>query len=521
MPPMTPETALSGFSGVGLAPLQALALASSPQATSLLPMLGTLLLVGTLVAVILLRRDRRRANEGDPTGEEIESPPSEGHVEIQVAERTRELEEHSRELQMVNIRLEREIRAARAAEKARRELEERMQEHQRLESLGVLAGGLAHDFNNLLVGIMGSAELARMDLGPDSPVDENLRDILEAAERAAHLCRQMLAYAGKAPFHTANLDLSAVVEGVSELLDTSVSKKIRLEMELEASLSTIGADRNQLEQVIVNLVMNAAEAIGDHAGSIRITTGEREIGLPFLRAHGHTADQLPGQYVYLEVRDTGQGMSPEVLQKIFEPFFTTKFLGRGLGLAAVFGILRRHHGFVTVDSVAGEGSQFRAWFPVAAGAVVPAVQRERQLQLLDHSDVGVVLVVDDEEMVRNLVRTALDKEGYGTVTADDGLAGISTLEEMGDQVGCILLDMTMPRMDGEAALREMKSIAPDIPVVIMSGHSEKQIFERFTNGEVADFLPKPFTLEQLRNAVKGAITEHRGSRGDSRHRLGA
>ena len=426
-------------------------------------------------------------------------------LERKIAGRTRALQEHSEELRSLNQRLTQEMRHTREADRRRREVEHRLQQSQRLESLGVLAGGIAHDFNNLLVGIMGSAELALSDPQVDrgSALDIGLRDILSASDRAADLCRQMLAYAGKSPFRTSPLDLSETIRSVESLLRTSVPESVELEFVLDAELSKVGADRAQVEQVLVNLVINAAEAL-DGAGRLVIRTGESLCNGDRLGGAAVPVDIPVGVYSFIEVEDNGSGMSEDVRERIFEPFFTTKFLGRGLGLAAVFGILRRHGGFITVESEPGAGSTFRAYFPLLEQPARPDAA-ERQLPLIHPRVSGTVLVVDDEQVVRNLAARALESEGFAVVLADGGSEGINTLRALAGDVSCVLLDMSMPQMDGEATLVRMREIVPEVPIIVMSGHAQSHVASRFQRDEVTGFLSKPFAIEQLRTSVRQAV----------------
>jgi CheY-like chemotaxis protein len=355
---------------------------------------------------------------------------------------------------------------------------------------------------------MGSAELALQVTDPDSSVAGNLHDILSASERAADLCRQMLAYAGKSPFQTSEIDLTHSVKSIAGLIETSVEENVAVEFELEADIGSIGADRAQIEQATINLVSNAAEAIeGD--GCVRIRTGSRFCPSGYFEARSYPYELPEGDFIFLEVSDDGRGMSAEIQNRIFEPFFTTKFMGRGLGLAAVFGIIRRHHGAITVESLPGRGSRFTLYFPQVKEQheLIELDRGARQLSLLEEEVRGKVLIVDDEEMVRNLAAMVLQREGISAVLAEDGMAGIQALKDFGDEIGCILLDMSMPRMDGAATLEGIHAVAPGVPVIIMSGHSEKQLACRFGEDQIFDFLPKPFAIEQLRSAIRRALSD--------------
>jgi signal transduction histidine kinase/CheY-like chemotaxis protein len=410
-----------------------------------------------------------------------------------------------RQAKILEARVEEEMRARLA-------LEAKMQESQRLESLGVLAGGIAHDFNNLLAVTMGNAEILRFRAGEKAGIASMLDQIIIASQRAGGLCTQLLAYAGKAPFASSNLDLSGLVRETYSLLKTSVSSNVRFELDLEPDLSLVQADPTQAEQVIVNLILNAAEACHDRSGKVRLATYECHITDKDLRrGHLRGYPQGPGRYVVVEVSDDGVGMEPGVVDRIFDPFFTTKVTGRGLGLAAVFGILRQHQAAIEVQSEKDKGSILRIFFPALPDSerkarpdrrVVEPPAATRAARAEDH-----VLIIDDEQAVRTFAREALELEGFKVSTAASGLAGLQLLRSQLSTVGCVLLDLTMPGMDGVATYQEIQNVAPDLPTVIMSGYSESHFLQQFPSDQHPAFLHKPFTLAQLRNAVVGAMVQ--------------
>ena len=369
----------------------------------------------------------------------------------------------------------------------RKELETQLRQTQKLESLGVLAGGLAHDFNNLLTGIMGNASLAMTDVAPSDPTHAHLSEILQASERAALLVRQMLAYAGKGQFVVEPLNLSAQVSEIVPLLRTSVSRLVTLELYLDQHLPVVEADRAQIQQLIMNLAINAAEAIGDRPGTVTITTSSRETDAE--------------QQVVLEVKDNGCGMDEETRTRIFDPFFTTKFTGRGLGLAAVMGIIRAHRGTISVESAPGRGSTFTVVLPatVARGTVSVAEPRG------DLRGYGLILVVDDEDLVRNMARFTLERCGYTIELAADGRAAVDAFGARPQEFAAVLLDLTMPVMSGEEALGHIQAIRPDVPVVLSSGFSETDAVERFRDRGFAGFLQKPYTATALARKIKSAV----------------
>jgi PAS domain S-box-containing protein len=380
---------------------------------------------------------------------------------------------------------------------ARRAAEHRLREAQKLESIGLLAGGIAHDFNNLLVGVIGNASLAQEMIPPDDPAADLLGGVLKTGEQLAHLTRQMLAYSGQGRFYLEPLNLSDIVPEMLTLVQPSIPGKIELRLELERGLPPLEADRGQMQQVFMNLVLNAAEAIGVNAGLITVTSGLCEVdgqalgGLP------------PGKYIRLEVRDTGCGMDDQTKAKIFDPFFSTKFVGRGLGLAAVSGIVRGHEGAITVTSAPGQGSCFSVLLPVAetAAAVAPVTPSAMNL-----SGSGTILVVDDEGVVREIAKHALERHGYHVLAADSGLAAIDVAKRHPGNITLILLDLSMPGMGGEEVLPELRKIRPNTRVVVSSGYSEAETMRLFAGQSVAGFLQKPFTSNGLAEKVKSALS---------------
>ncbi len=396
--------------------------------------------------------------------------------------------------------LVRDITEIKRAETAQRELGRRLQEAQKLESLGLLAGGIAHDFNNLLTSVLGNVGLARMELPPDSPLLSYLEQIEQTAVRAADLCRQMLAYSGRGRFVLKRLDLSALVQETTELLRLTTSKKAVLRLDLAPGLPAVSGDPTQLRQIVMNLVINASDAIGDRNGAIRIATGLKRVDSVELGETGFAADLLPGDYVSLEVTDTGCGMSPETRTRIFDPFFTTKFAGRGLGLAAVLGIVRAHKGAIQVQSEPGKGSTFVLLLPPVQGPV------EGASGLLPASGAwrsqGKILVVDDEDGVRRVVARAFEKVGFQVDLARDGREGLQKYAGAPGDYRAVVMDLTMPEMDGEEAFRAMTRIRPDVRVLLMSGFSPQEAVNRFAGKGLGGFIQKPFTPRELQDALR-------------------
>ncbi len=390
-------------------------------------------------------------------------------------------------------------------EEERRELEARMRKTQKMESLGLLAGGIAHDFNNLLVGMLGHAGLALMELPSDSPVAPLVQQIETAARRASELTQEMLAYSGKGKFLIETIDLSQLVEEMAHLLQVTINKKAALKLDFGAEISGIRGDPTQIRQVVMNLITNASEALEEGNGTIRISTGEVDADRRYL-AETYLDDDLPeGRYVFLEVMDTGSGMDRETRAKIFDPFFTTKFTGRGLGLAAVLGIVRGHHGAIRVDSRAGDGTSFRVLFPAVERSASAGERPTEAPSAFQGS--GSVLVADDEEMVRSVARLTLENAGFTVMLAVDGVEAVEVFREHGDQLNAVLLDMTMPRMGGDEALREIRRIRGDARIILASGFHEQDATERIDGQRPAAFLQKPFQPQELIDKVRQVMAD--------------
>lgn len=389
-------------------------------------------------------------------------------------------------------------------EERQRAFERKLQETQKLESLGVLAGGIAHDFNNLLVSILGNVGLVLVDLEPDSPVREPVEQIKVAAQRAADLTRQMLAYSGKGRFVMQRINLNNVITEITQLLQVSISKNAMLRFNLQPNLAPIEGDVTQVRQVLMNLIVNASDAIGERQGTIGLTTGTVSADKEYLSG-SFMAPELPaGLYAFVEVADDGSGMDRETQAKIFDPFFTTKFTGRGLGLAAVLGIVRGHGGAIKVYSEPGQGSVFRILFPIKDA---PHEAEKAPSDALKAKGNGTVLVIDDEEVVRNVTKRMLSRIGYTPILAEDGPSGIEIYKLNKDQVICVLLDMTMPRMSGEETLGHLKKINPELRVLLMSGYSEQEASNRFNGKGVAAFMQKPYTPQDLQEKLSEILEQ--------------
>jgi len=374
---------------------------------------------------------------------------------------------------------------------------------QKLESLGVLAGGIAHDFNNLLAVILSRSELCTPLFADDSLASGHVSIIRETALEARMLTRQLLSYAGKGTFLIETLSLNDVVHSMAQLLRASVSKGIRLEFEANDGTIAVLGDATQLRQVMLNLVTNAAEAIGSGVGSIQVRTGLTDVTPATLRGSCFSSDLESGRCAYLEVEDNGSGIADDTKTRLFDPFFTTKFTGRGLGLAAVLGIVKAHHGAVFVDSGVGRGARFRVLLPVAEVERIPD-SGARQSQAEPFRAEGCALVVDDEPAVRVVTSEVLRTLGYRVFEADGGVMACDIYRRHADQIGIVLLDLAMPDMNGEQTLRELQKVRRDVRVVLLTAYAEDEFRMRFVQDDLAGFIAKPFAYDELIEVLRHA-----------------
>jgi nitrogen-specific signal transduction histidine kinase/CheY-like chemotaxis protein len=381
----------------------------------------------------------------------------------------------------------------------RRRFERHLQHTQKLESLGLLAGGIAHDFNNLLTGIMGNASLGLTELPDSAPIRRNLREIVSASERAADLTRQLLAYAGKGRFVLERIDLSQLVREIEPLIHTSIPKMVDIQLDLEAGLPAIEADPGQMQQLVMNLIVNGAEAIGEgNPGAVVIRTEARDLDAEEIRREFPNDPLTPGSYVGIEVRDTGSGMDEATRNRIFDPFFTTKFQGRGLGLAAVSGIVRTQKGAIRVYSTPGRGSSFQILFPAVAAQTADGGPRIPPTEIPAG---GTILFIDDEEALRRLAQSALERNGWHVLLAGNGAEGVRLFQEYRESITAVILDMTMAVMGGEEALDRMKTIHPAVPVIVSTGYGEIEAVRHFAGKDIAGLLEKPYTVNQLMESI--------------------
>jgi two-component system cell cycle sensor histidine kinase/response regulator CckA len=367
------------------------------------------------------------------------------------------------------------------------------------ESLAVLAGGVAHDFNNLLVAMLGHASLAASKMPPENPARMHVEKVMGAAERAAELTRQMLAYSGKGHFEVRSLDLNRLIQENLHFFAAGVPKSVRLVPRLSPALPAIEADLGQIQQVVMNLVLNAAEAIGERGGQVVVRTELQELREDTGHYSRLTRVPLaPGRYVRLEVQDDGRGMDAVTLPRIFDPFFTTKFTGRGLGLAAVLGIVRGHQGGLSVYSEAGRGTTFKLLFPAldAAEAVLAPLPSDVA------AGVGVVLLVDDEPLVRDAARAILESLGYEVLVATSGTEGVEIYRAERERIRCVLLDLSMPGLGGLETFKLLRGIDPAVSVVLCSGYNEVEATRAFVGHGLAGFVQKPYDTTILGEAIR-------------------
>jgi two-component system cell cycle sensor histidine kinase/response regulator CckA len=396
------------------------------------------------------------------------------------------------------VGLAREITDRKRAEEQRQILERRMQETQKLESLGVLAGGIAHDFNNLLVSVLTNAELALRalsDKAHDGGASERVTDIRNAALHAAELTNQMLAYSGRGHFDVRPVSLTELVLDMTHLLGASLSKKAQVKYELMPELPAVQADISQLRQVIMNLITNASDALGDRAGVIQVRTGTEQVRATLADLYG-PLPLAPATYAFLEVADDGCGMSEETRDRLFEPFFTTKFTGRGLGLSAAQGIVRGHGGGIVLRTAVGRGTTIKVLLPCTETPTRPALSQPSE-PVSSWTGSGLVLMVDDDPRVRAVTELLLRDLGFDVLAAASGRDAIREFELHADEICVVLLDVTMPDLSGDQVLDELRRRRADLKVLLCSGYAEEEMQERFSSRDMASFLQKPYTRNAL------------------------
>ena len=405
----------------------------------------------------------------------------------------------------------RDISERKKGEEDRLEMERKFLHAQKLESLGLLAGGVAHDFNNLLVGILGSLDLALLDLPPNSQARPRVETAVKASRRAADITRQMLAYSGKGQFVIQDLDLSELVEENVSIIESAISKKVTFKLHLNRDLPCIKGDPGQMQQVIMNLLTNASEAIDDKPGEITLSTGLIEARHEYLSLSRIEEKPKEGQFVYIEVSDKGCGMDEETMQRLFDPFFSTKFAGRGLGMSAVQGIVQGHKGALMVNSEKGKGTRVRVLFPILDSSPPKRAQIKFSEKGMEDSRYitpafkGTILIVDDEEVVRSTCASMVERLGFKAITANDGEEGLRVFKDHIDEIVCVVLDLTMPKIDGQNAFNKLRKINPNIKIILSSGYNKQEATQTFIGKGLSGFIQKPYQVERLKAELENIL----------------
>jgi len=396
--------------------------------------------------------------------------------------------------------ISRDITAQKQFEHEHRLIELRLQKMQKAESMEILAGGVAHDMNNILGSILGNSDLALIGLSKTGNLYGKIEEIRTATIRAADLARQLLAYAGRGALALEPVDLGSTVKEMLRLLAVSIHKEIDLDIDLADDLPAIDGDPTQIRQVVMNLVINASDAIGKKAGRISVRTGVNDCDAAYLLQTQGGADLAPGRYVYVEIADTGCGIPPENREKMFTPFFTTKKTGRGLGLATIFGIIRGHQGAIRLYSEVGRGTSFKVLFKPGeknAAAIDKKPQKSRAWR-----GSGTILLVDDEDTIRHVTGQMLRALGFQSLEAACGRSAIEIFRERKNEIRAVLLDEVMPHMAGDEVFVELRKIKPDVHVILCSGYGEKDALTKQNYAGIAGFLQKPFTLQLLSDKLQ-------------------
>lgn len=388
-------------------------------------------------------------------------------------------------------------------EEHRAKLERQMQHMQKLESLGVLAGGIAHEFNNLLMGIIGNTSLAAAELPESSDLQEAFDDIEHSARRAAELTEQLLAYSGKGQYQVKNVNLSVLIRDMRQLIEVSLARNTTISFALAQELPCVCIDTSQIRQIVVNLIRNAAEAMEGLDGTVFIRTGVRECTRDELKRMILGEECEAGSYVSFEVSDQGHGMQPEVLNHAFEPFFSTRFTGRGLGLSAVMGIVRGHKGAIEIQSQLGAGTVLKVFLPAVSAALEESDKPEDSSYWQGE---GLVLVADDEEIVRKLSARMLQRLGFEVLQAKNGAEAVELFGEHARDLKLVVMDVTMPKMNGLEACRKIQRLAPRLPIILSSGYSAEEASPSLNLPEGVVFVHKPYRLQELREAIQKMLT---------------
>ncbi|MEI6703872.1 MAG: response regulator, partial [Deltaproteobacteria bacterium] len=387
-------------------------------------------------------------------------------------------------------------------EEEKQVFEHQLQHTQKLESLGVLSGGIAHDFNNILAIIMGYCSLTKMDY---ETAENNIQEIEKAAERAAGLCRQMLAYAGKAQLSMSQVNMWMLVEEMVTMLKSTLPQNAEINPDLSSDIPFINGDSSQLRQIVMNLIINASEAIGKEHGEIRVSLATTAIktGQSEQDYNGNTIP--PEEYVCLEVTDNGCGMDEETKWRIFEPFFTTKFTGRGLGMSAVLGIIKSHGGALQLYSQLGQGTTFKVYLPVPKKNYTEDEGQKQSVPSAPWHGSGTILLVEDEEPIRIIAKALLNKFGFTVLEAVNGKEALELYQRNATDIKLVMTDMGMPIMDGYELFYKLKKINPKLPVIVSSGYGDAEVSSRIAGEEIAGLISKPYNPDQLRDVLKMVV----------------
>ena len=396
----------------------------------------------------------------------------------------------------------RDITERRQAEEERELLEQQLQHTQKLESLGVLSGGIAHDFNNILAAIIGYCGLTRMNY---ESAERNIPEIEKAAERAADLCRQMLAYAGKAQLTRTRVDTVSMVDDIVNMLKATLPRNTVIKTDLSANIPLIDGDASQLRQVVMNLIINASEAIGSEQGSVDVSLSRIMVlaGREYEDYHGKVIP--PGEYVCLEVTDNGCGMDEATKWRIFEPFYTTKFTGRGLGMSAVLGIIKSHSGALQLFSQPGLGTTFKVYLPVPAGSADADEAQTASEPASLWQGSGTILLAEDEEPIRDIAKTFLEMFGFTVLEAVNGKEALEIYKKNATEIILVVTDMGMPVMDGCHLFNELKKLNPELPIIVSSGYGDVEVIARIGSNKIAGLISKPYNPIQLREVLKSVV----------------
>lgn len=385
-------------------------------------------------------------------------------------------------------------------EKENFKLERQLLQTQKLESIGVLTGGIAHNFNNLLMAIIGNLDLAMLrmiDMNSDISL---LNNAMDGARRAADLTSKMLTYSGKGTFNLHSININESIKENYNLFRSSINNLIDIKIECDDNLPDIKADPEQLTQILMNLIINSSEAIGDNHGLINIKSGIMDCNREYLEKTKLDIVQDPGKYIFIEVTDTGCGMNSEILERIFDPFYSTKFLGRGLGMPAVLGIIKAHKGAIIVDSIIGLGTTIRVLFPYRTEIIVDLPSVINDVPVSNNTDTyecDSVLIADDDINIRNICKEIIETIGYKTIMAENGSEAVELYKQNRNNICCVLLDLTMPIMDGVEALRQIRTINNNAVIILSSGYNESEALRRLKNDKPTGFIQKPYTVNSL------------------------